>query len=69
MDRGDYYQAKCAVMAELLARVQADRIIARAKAETAATLGKLGVPLADSYACDDEALTITPQGGGPTDGR
>jgi hypothetical protein len=68
MDRGDYYQAKCAIQAELLARVQAERLIARARAETAAVLTKFGLPVADAYHCDDDALTLTPQGG-PTDGR
>jgi hypothetical protein len=74
MDRGDYYEAKCAIQAELLARVQADRLRARgdelvalAHAHTAAVLGRLALPVADNYACDDNTLTLTPQGG-PTHG-
>ena len=68
MDRGDYYQAKAAMLQLKTVQLESELRVRNAQASVTKALERVGVPAAGAYAWDDEALTITPQGG-PTDGR
>jgi hypothetical protein len=69
MDRGDYYQAKAAMLNLKCVQLENELRARTAQAGVAKALEQAGVPAAGGYTWDDETLTISPQGGGPSDGR
>ncbi len=60
MDRGDYYEAKAAILDAQRVQLQADQAKQAAWAKAYATLDRLGVSHAQGYRWDDTDHTITP---------
>jgi hypothetical protein len=64
LDKGDYFEAKAALLEANIAIADAERLKARAQAKAQATFTRLGLTDAARYDFDDATLTITPHTGG-----
>jgi hypothetical protein len=60
MDRGDYYEAKCALLNLRTVLLENELRAQKAQAAATAALSRLDVPEAPGHTWDDVTRTITP---------